>query len=111
MCLEDSCFFTDLGEEVYMDPQSKFNIGKKKNVKLRKALYDLKQAPKAWYERFSNVMISLGFWSCYTDNALFVKNTGTNIMIFLLYIDDMIITRSDKKRVNQIKNVYLIWVF
>ena len=31
---------------------------------LRKALYGVKQAPHAWYQRFANFLLQIGFTSC-----------------------------------------------
>lgn len=44
--------------------------------KLHKSLYGLKQSPRAWNERFTNFLPSLGFTSSYVDPSLFVKVTG-----------------------------------
>ena len=92
-----------LAEEVYMDPPPGMNIPKGKTFRLNKALYGLKQAPKAWYDKFSKVMLDFGFRFCLTDTALFVKNSDAGIIILLLYVDDMIITGSDKQGVYDIK--------
>jgi hypothetical protein len=39
--------------------------------KLKKTLYDLKQAPHAWFDKFSVVISSLGFVSSNHDSAFF----------------------------------------
>lgn len=60
--------------------------------KLQRSLYGLKQAPRAWNERFTTFLISLGFKSSYADPSLFVKHDGKNIVVLLLYVDDIILT-------------------
>ena len=60
--------------------------------KLKKALYSLKQAPCAQFEKFYIVISSLRFVSRSHDFALFVKCTEAGRIIMFLYIDDMIIT-------------------
>ena len=45
--------------------------------KLRKALYDLKQAPCAWFEKFSIVISSLGFAYVVHVVSLFVASLTT----------------------------------
>ncbi|XP_017190466.1 uncharacterized mitochondrial protein AtMg00810-like [Malus domestica] len=62
--------------------------------KLHKSLYSLKQAPRAWNERFTNFLPSLGFLTIYLDFFLFVKHVGHFVVILLLYVDDIIITGS-----------------
>ncbi|XP_015166806.1 uncharacterized mitochondrial protein AtMg00810-like [Solanum tuberosum] len=60
--------------------------------KLRKALYRLKQAPRAWYGKISEFLTH----SCYSvasaDSRLFVKVVGRKLAIVLVYVDDSILT-------------------
>ena len=44
--------------------------------KLNKALYGLKHAPGAWYERLSNVLLENDFRRGKVDNTLFLKTKG-----------------------------------
>jgi predicted AAA+ superfamily ATPase len=50
-------------EEVYVEQPPGFENDKESNhvYKLRKALYRLKQAPRAWYERLRDFLLSKGF--------------------------------------------------
>ena len=58
-------------------------------------LFSLKQAPRAWFEKFSSVVAQYGFTSSPHDTALFVRRSSADITLILLYIDDMIITEDD----------------
>lgn len=60
--------------------------------KRQRSLYGLKQAPRAWNERFTRYLLSLGFQSSYADPSLFVKSIGQSIVVFILYVDDIILT-------------------
>ncbi|KAM2234912.1 hypothetical protein ACFXTI_013118 [Malus domestica] len=60
--------------------------------KLHKSLYGLKQALRAWNEQFTQFLPSLGFENTYFDSSLFVKHVGHEIVVLLLYVDDIIIT-------------------
>ncbi|GKC14129.1 gag-pol polyprotein, partial [Tanacetum coccineum] len=58
----------DGNKEVYMKPPGvPHQLGEV--CKLRKALYGLKHAPRAWYEKFFTVVTSLGFVSSHHDSA------------------------------------------
>ena len=46
-------------------------VNKDKVCKLKRALYGLKQSPKAWFGKFSNVMKLLGYRQCNGDHTLF----------------------------------------
>lgn len=62
--------------------------------KLHKALYGLKQAPCAWFSIFSKYLISYGFTQCHADTSLFVDHTTRSFTVFLLHVDDIILTDS-----------------
>ena len=61
---------------------------------LRKSLYGLKQAPRAWYKRFADYVLSLGFSNSKCDNSLFIYQKGSHMAYILLYVDDIILTAS-----------------
>jgi len=81
-----------LKEEVYVSQLPGFeNLEFSNHVfKLDKALYDLKQAPRAWYERLWNFLIENGFQRGKVDNILFLKSTGEHLLIVQIYVDHII---------------------
>jgi hypothetical protein len=62
---------------------------------LKKAIYGLKQALRAWFHRFSHFLLTIGFNSNQADSSLFVYSSAQEIIYLLLYIDDIIITGSN----------------
>jgi hypothetical protein len=85
-----------LEEEVYMKQLHGFEDSSRPayHCKLDKALYDLKQAPRAWYSRLSSKLQDLGFTPSKSDISLFIYKKGTIMIYFLVYVDDIIITSS-----------------
>lgn len=71
--------------------------------KLKKVLYSLKQAPRAWFEKFTTVITSLGFRCSDHDSALFVRNSSHGCILLSLYVDDMIITGYDVDGIDDLK--------
>ena len=60
---------------------------------LKKALYGLKQSPHAWFGRFTQAMVSLGYQQSQGDHTLFIKHSQNGkLTLLLVYVDDMIIT-------------------
>ena len=43
-------------------------------LRLKKALYGLRQAPRAWYDWLTHYLLDRGFKRGYADQTLFVKN-------------------------------------
>jgi histone deacetylase 1/2 len=67
---------------------------------LHKALYGLKQAPRAWYMKFSNYIQSMGFLRCPYDQSLFYQRQGSDILLLLIYVDDILITGSSPSQIS-----------
>lgn len=72
--------------------------------KLHKALYGMKQAPKAWFDKLHKVLIMLGFASLKFDqfNHFFLKTTADHIIYILIYVDDILVTGSDSRLISQL---------
>lgn len=66
--------------------------------KLNKALYGLKQALCAWFEKFSNFLISYGFICSVADPSIFIFNYSRCMFVLLLYVDDIILIGSNPSR-------------
>jgi hypothetical protein len=82
----------DLNEEVYMEQPEGFKLSDNPNLvcKLKKALYGLKQAPHAWYHRLDTYLKDKGFKRGTIDNNLYIKTEGDDLLIVLVYVDDII---------------------
>ena len=93
----------DLQEEVFMkQPQGFQDSNHPQYVcKLVKSLYGLKQAPRAWNSKFTTYLPTLGFVASESDPSLFVKALDNDVVILLLYVDDIIITGSQSGLVQE----------
>jgi hypothetical protein len=83
----------DLDEEVYMDQPEAFVLpgNERKVCKLVKSLYDLKQTPKQWHEKFDTVILANDFKHNGADKCVYSKFTVEYGVIVCLYMDDMLI--------------------
>jgi len=94
-----------LEEEIYVEQPKGFIVeGKEDKVyRLSKALYDLKQAPRAWYSRIDDYLLSLGFDKSLLESTLYVKSKGSKTLVISLYVDDLLITGSNAKLIDDFK--------
>jgi hypothetical protein len=82
---------------VYIEKTQGFEVDDKKShvCKLKKPLYGLKKAPRAWYGRIDSFLTSLGFTKSKADSNLYFKVMNNELVILLLYVDDLFLTREE----------------
>ena len=101
----------DLDERVLIDqPLGYIKVGNEHKVyKLKKALYELKQAPRAWYSRIHAHILNEGFKKCPYEHTFFVKiGDGGKMLIVCLYVDDLIYTRNDRAMFEKLKKSVMV---
>ena len=87
-----------LKEEVYVEKPPNYEVlGEEHKV------YWLKQAPWAWYSRIDSYLMSNGFSKSNGEPTLYIKATNGNILIVVLYVDDLIFTGNDKAIISEFK--------
>jgi hypothetical protein len=91
-----------LSENVYMSqPPGFVDIDHPFYVcKLNKAIYSLKQAPRAWYQELKTFFLQFGFHNSYADTSLFIFHADGYTMYLLIYVDDLILTGDHETKVN-----------
>ena len=96
----------DLVEEVYLEVPSGFASQEGKHVvcKLHKSLYGLKQAPRQWNKKLTDALIQLGFSQSHFDYSLFTKTVQGELVVVLVYVDDLLVTGSSTDLILQTRN-------
>jgi hypothetical protein len=84
-------------EEVYIEKPQGFEVEDEKThvCKLKKDLYRLKQDLRAWYGSIGSFLTSLGFTKSKADSNLYFKVMNDELVIFLMYVDDLFLTREE----------------
>jgi len=92
--IDNAFLHGDLQEHVYMaQPPSFVSSAHPQHVfKLNKAIYGLKQAPRSWFQKLHHTFTHMGFQSSKSDSSLFIKFWDGNVLLILVYVDDILIT-------------------
>jgi hypothetical protein len=95
----------ELAEEVYVQHPAGFVDGSNssKVLKLKKALYGLRQAPRAWNAKLDETMRSIGFEQCPQEHALYWRGDAGNFLLVGVYVDDLVITSSNSSKIDEFK--------
>ena len=89
-------FYEDLQKEVYLK-QPPGHVAQEENKvwRLKKAIYDLTQSPRACFEKFSVTIFDNDFHRCHSDHSVIIWHTKSNIVVLAAYVDDILLTDSD----------------
>jgi hypothetical protein len=97
-----SVFFNgELEEEVYVkQPPGYIKEGEEHKVlMLYKAVYGLRQAPRAWNIKLAHMLKSLGFKKSPLEPAMYKQGQGRDHLLVGIYVDDLLITGADEKEI------------
>ena len=85
----------EISEDIYVKQREVYEIlGKEHHVyKLRKALYSLKQAPRAWYSKLDKSLLELGLIRSNHEPAVYYNPSNLYIGV---YVDDFLVAGSSK---------------
>jgi len=78
---------------------------------LKKALYCLKQAPRAWYHRLSSCFLELGFQGSTSNSSLIIFKSTSVTILALVYVDDLILTGSSLGAIDDLIHTLSLVIF
>ncbi|KAI3505835.1 hypothetical protein L1887_28122 [Cichorium endivia] len=97
----------DLQQTAYLQQPPGFEDPSRPNhvYRLNKAVYGLKQSPRAWYETLSTFLVSSGYRRGIIDPTFFVQSHQNHIMIVQVYVDDIIFGSTNQAMVDEFARV------
>ncbi|XP_019253864.1 PREDICTED: uncharacterized protein LOC109232553 [Nicotiana attenuata] len=99
----------DLDEEVFMKIPPGLSVSPSSSTspplvcKLLKSLYGLRQDSRQWYAKLSQTLCSRGYSHSLNDYSLFTRGSGSSLVIFAVYVDDIILTGTDLSEISSLK--------
>ena len=104
--IENAFLHGDLAEEVYMEQPPRFVAQREFGLvcRLCRSLYGLNQSPRAWFGRFSFVVLEFGITQSTADHSVFYHHTSSRQCNYLIvYVDDKVITGNDQDGIQRLK--------
>lgn len=95
----------ELKETVYVTQPEGFEEKdcEDKVYKLKKALYGLRQAPRAWNEKLNQILKELKFEKCSKEPSVYRKMTSEDKLLIAVYVDDLFVTGTNKNVIESFK--------
>jgi len=99
--------YGELNEELYMEQPEGFKVkGQEgKVLRLKCAIYGLKQVTLAWWKALDKSMGELGFTCLCSDSGIFVNKDQSIVVI--VYVDDILFLGADKKKLLKTKELFM----
>lgn len=95
-----------LSEEIFMTQPDGFQQGKNLVCRLNRSIYGLKQASRAWNQRFHEFTEKLGLKQSANDQCLYTMGEGRDRIIVIVYVDDILIVGASLQTVKAIKRKF-----
>jgi hypothetical protein len=61
------------------------------------------EATRAWFDRFSVVVLGYGFQRSTSDHSVFVRHSSNPTIVLIVYVDDIVISGSDSINTTDLK--------
>jgi hypothetical protein len=73
--------------------------------RLKKSLYGLKQALRAWYAKMDSFLLSQNFLHCKSDLNVYILMTDDSILLLVLFVDDLLISGCSTSTIVAVKRI------
>ena len=105
MDVTNAFLYADEPGDIYIEQPEGDIVGDPRvlKLKLNKSLYGTRQAPKNWYDEINGTFKKFGLTRSKVDQCLYFKISGNNLLVVLLYVDDIVITGSWKEEIKKFK--------
>nr|GEU31463.1 Gag-Pol polyprotein [Tanacetum cinerariifolium] len=107
MDVKSDFLYGKIEEEVYVCQPSGFEDPdfSDKVYQVKKVLYGLHQAPRAWYETLSIYLLDNGFHRGKIKKTLFIRRHKGDILLVQVYVDDIIFGSTKKELCNAFEKI------
>ncbi|KAG7599586.1 Reverse transcriptase RNA-dependent DNA polymerase [Arabidopsis suecica] len=95
----------ELKEVVFVTQPEGFVVSGSENkvYKLNKALYGLRQAPRAWNIKLNKILRDLNFAKCSKEPSVYRKQEKEHHLLVAVYVDDLLVTGSSLSLIQEFK--------
>jgi hypothetical protein len=105
MDMKNAFLHDDLSQEIYMENPQGFMHDSYLVCRLKKSLYGLKKALRAWYENMDSYLFSQNFVPCKSNLNVYMLRTNDSLILLVMYVDDLLIIGCSTSTIIAIKRI------
>ncbi|CAI7851692.1 unnamed protein product [Closterium sp. NIES-53] len=92
-------------EELYMLQPEGLDDGSGRVCRLKKAIYGLKQARRAWYHKLEETLLAGGFKKSECDHSLFLLQEKEQFLMLLVHVDDILLFSKSAAMIERVEEM------
>ncbi|MBW0506189.1 hypothetical protein O181_045904, partial [Austropuccinia psidii MF-1] len=97
-------FWRPVEETVFVEPPLQFWPHLKgKELRLKKALYRMKEAGQRWWIFLSDILTQMGFTAMEVDQSLYIFRSGETTVAIWIHVDDGVVTSNSQAAISNFK--------
>jgi len=105
MDVETAFLNGNVKSKVFVKQPKGHEDGTERVCMLNKALYGLRESPRAWYECLDDYLTKLGFVRSEHDYCLYMLKEKDESIYLIIFVDDLLICCKKRQNLDYIKNV------
>jgi len=105
MDVDNAFLHGDLSEEIYMEQPEGFMQDLSLVCQLKKSLYGLKKALRAWYANMESYLLSHNFVHCNSYPNVYMLKTIDSLLLLALYVDVLLIISCSTSEIVAVKRI------
>ncbi|CAI7934594.1 unnamed protein product [Closterium sp. NIES-54] len=94
-------------EDIYMAQPDGYEDGTSRVCKLNKAIYGHKQAPRCWYDKLEEVLLSGGFRTSQAYHSLFLFGVGEQLLLLLVHVDNILLFSPSMEQIERTQKLLM----
>jgi hypothetical protein len=105
MDMKNAFIHYDLSKEIYMEQPQGFMEDSSLVCQLKKSLYGLKQALRAWYSKMDSYLLSHNLVHCKSNLNVYMLRKTDSFILLVLYVDDLLIIGCSNSVIAAVKRI------
>jgi hypothetical protein len=105
MDVKNEFIYGHLSKDIYMEQPQGFMQDSSLVCRLKKSLYGLKQALRAWYAKMDSNLLSQNFVRCKSDPNVYMLRMNDSLLLLVLYVNGLLITGCSTSTIVAVKRI------
>jgi hypothetical protein len=94
-----------LDEDVYMSLPREYSLANGTACKLKRSIYGLRQAPRAWNQRLTDDLKHSGFKPLINAESVFSSIIDGSVVYLIIYVDDILVVAASELALSKVKTL------